>query len=358
MKKNKMLAVFIRISIFSILLIYLLVASTVMAEALCLNVRKSWDGDRSLAPELVIVDVYNASNDEVVGIIYLSEGGNWEYTLCNLAEGEYYVQERNVSGFDTIYPNGNSVQVTSLNDQENPAEIEIVNEYAYPPRTFKLSIYDVTVMDDMYIVTVTVCADQAGGVDQELYFNDQKSADGAFDSEPITLTNKGECQQITFAVNIAEIDLNQIYYVGYPPQQWIEIGEPREFIPITTAKIADLDFGSFTAADGTIIVEPEGGLTLANGYSGYHAGNQQAAAVEVSWLPNAQYNISVPSNDVVITHDANNSMTVNNFAVDNNIRMLDASGYDIFNIGASLNITEGLEPGLYSGQFFVEVSFE
>src|SRR6056297_405337 len=90
MKKNKMLSKLLSISIFSILLFSLLISSTVMAEAGCLKVTKSWDGDESLAPEMVIVDVFNTANDEVSGIIYLTEAGNWENTICNLVEGEYY----------------------------------------------------------------------------------------------------------------------------------------------------------------------------------------------------------------------------------------------------------------------------
>lgn len=357
MRKNKVLFKILSISIFSIFLFSLIAASTVMAEASCLNIRKSWDGDESLAPEVVIVDIYDASNNEVVGIVYLTAEGNWESSFCNLAVGDYYLKERPVSGFDTIYPAGNSVQITSLNDEENPAEMEIVNEYAYPPRTFKISIYDVTVVDDMYTVTVTVCADQNGGVDEDLYFNDQKSDADFIDSEPITLTYKGECQQITFTVNVEEIDLNEIYYVGYPPQQWIEIGEPRQFIPVNIAKVEDLNFGSFTAADGTITVDPAGGLTTGNGYSGYHDGNQQPALVEVSWLPFAQYSINF-SNQITISHDQNNSMNVNAFTSGNNINTLDGSGYDSFNIGATIDVSTSLDPGLYSGEFFVTVSFE
>jgi hypothetical protein len=357
MRKNKMLFKVLSISIFSIFVFSLLVATTVMAEASCLRISKSWDGDESLAPEMVIVDIYNASNNEVVGIVYLTAEENWENTFCNLAVGDYYVQERAISSFDTIYPAGNSVEITSLNDAENPAEIEIVNEYAYPPRTFKISIYDVTVVDDMYTVTVTVCADQNGGVDEDLYFNDQESTVDFIDSEPITLTFKGECQQITFTVNLDEIDLNETYYVGYPPKQWIEIGDPRQFIPVTIAKVEDLNFGSFTAADGTITVDPAGGLTTGNGFSGYHAGNQQPALVEVSWLPFTQYSINF-SSQITISHDQNNSMNVSAFMTDNNTNTLDSSGYDSFNIGATIDVSASLDPGLYSGEFFVTVSFE
>lgn len=358
MKKNKIVLKILTVSIFSILLFSLLAASTVMAEAGCLKVTKSWDGDDSLAPELVIVDIYNASNNEVVGIIYLSAEGNWENTFCNLASGEYYIKERSVSAFDTIYPTGNSLQITSLNDKENPVELEIVNEYAYPPRTFKLSIYEVTVLDDIYRVTVTVCADQGGGIERDIYFNDQESDLNFIDSEAITLTNKGECQQVTFEINVGDLDLSKPYYVGYTkPNQWIEIGEARQFIPISIAKVEDLNFGSFTAAEGTITVDPAGGLFTGNSYSGYHDGNQQPALVEVLWLPFSQYSINF-SNQITITHDQNNSMNVNTFTTNNNLNTLDSSGYDSFNIGATIEVSPGLAPGLYSGEFFVTVSFE
>jgi len=357
MRKNKMLSKILTLSIFSIFLFSLIAASTVMAEAGCLKLTKSWDGDDSLAPEMVVVDIYKASNNEVVGIVYLTAQGNWENNFCNLAPGDYYLIERPVSSFDTFYPAGNSFQITSLNDETNPVELEIVNEYAYPNRTFKISIYDVTVVNDIYTVTVTVCADQNGGVDEDLYFNDQKSAVNSIDSEPITLSFKGECQQITFTVDINQIDLNKTYYVGYPPQQWIEIGEPSQFIPVTISKVKDLNFGSFTAAEGTITVDPAGGLTTGNGYDGYHDGNQQPALVEVSWLPFTQYSVDL-SNQITISHDSNNIMNVSNFTTNNNLNTLDGSGYDSFNIGATIEVDPALEPGLYSGEFFVTVSFE
>jgi hypothetical protein len=358
MRKSKMLAVVLSISIFSIIIYSLFASATVMENAGCLKVSKSWDGDDLLAPELVIVDIYNSSDNKVVGILYLNEQNNWADTFCNLAPGEYYVKERPVSGFDTFYPAGNRVQITDLNDSENPVELEIVNEYAYPPRTFKLSIYEVTIVDDIYRVTVTVCADQDGSIERDIYFNDQKSEVDYIDSKPITLLNKGECQQITFEINVGDLDLSQPYYVGYTqPNQWIEIGEPRQFIPVSIAKLEDLYFGSFTVADGTITVDPAGVLTTGNGYSGYHDGNQQSAVIEVIWLPYTQYNINF-TDQTIISHDANNKMTVSTFVTDNDSKTLDGNGYGIFNIGATLDVNANLDPGLYSGQFFVTVTFE
>ena len=358
MRKNKVLFRILSLTIFSIFLFSLLLTTTVLAEAGCLKISKTWDGDDFLAPEMVAVDIYNASNNEVVGIIYLTAEGNWENSFCNLAPGDYYIKERSVSGFDTIYPAGNSLQITSLNDKENPVELEIVNEYAYPPRTFKLSIYEAAVIDDIYRVTVTVCADQGGGIERDIYFNDQESDLNFIDSETVTLSSKGECQQVTFEINVGDLDLSKPYYVGYTrPNQWIEIGEPRQFIPISIAKVEDLNFGSFTAADGIIAVDPDGGLSTGNGYSGYHDGNQQPALVEVLWLPFSQYSINF-SNQITITHDQNNSMNVYAFTTNNNTNILDSSGYDSFNIGAAIEVSAGLDPGLYSGEFFVTVSFE
>lgn len=358
MRKNKILYRFISIIVFSIIIFSLLTVSTVMAEAGCLKVTKSWDGDKSLAPDVVIVDVYNAADDEISGIIYLTEAGNWENTICNLTPGErYYIIERPVSSFDSNYPAGNSVVITASNDQDNPAELEIENTYAHPNRTFKLSIYNVTVINDIYQVTVTICADQNSGFDEDIYFNDEKSSDNYIDFETTSLDYKGDCQQIVFEVNVADIDLNKTHYVGYPPQSWIAIGEPRVFIPISVNKFTDLNFGSFTAKAGTITIDPEGGLIMGGGYSGYHDGNQQPAAIEVNWLPYAQYSVGF-SNQITISHDQN-EMTVRDFTTgDNNAGTLDGFGYDIFNIGATIDVTEGLEPGLYSGQFFVTVSFE
>ena len=335
----------------------------VNAETGCLTVTKEWylrnKLDDSLAPAEVIVDVFDAQSNELVGIIYLSQETDWENSLCGLEVGkEYYVQERAVSSFNSFYNNGNSVVISAENPENNI--IEIRNEYKYPPQTFTLSIYNVINDGNSFIITVTICADQNAGMAEDFYLNDEENINTPLAGPKIVqIANKGDCERITFEVDINEQLLDTVLYVGHSsPDRWIEIGELSEFIPVGISKISDLNFGSFTANNGTLTVLPDGSLEKGPGYTGYHEGGHNPAEISVSWIPNAEYNITF-SNQITITNNSD-EMTVMAFESNyiDDIGSLDLNGNDSFYIGGTVEVKDNLAPGNYSGQFFVTVSFE
>ncbi len=335
----------------------------VSAETGSLRVTKEWyirnSEDDSLAPAMVIVDVFDAENDEIVGIINLSKNTDWEGSLSGLEVGkEYYVQERQLSSFNTIYSSGNSIVISAETPENNL--IEIRNEYKYPYQTFTLSVYSVINDGNSFIITVTVIADQNAGMEEDFYLNDEENTlTPLAGPETVQIENKGDFERITFVIDINEQLLDKILYVGHTnPNRWIEIGELSEFIPITISKTSDLNFGSFTANNGTLTVLPDGSLQQGLGYAGHHEGGHFPAEISVAWLPNAEYNITFP-NEITIVND-NSEMTVMNFESNytDDIGQLNMNGNDSFYIGGTIEVKENLAPGNYSGQFIVTVSFE
>ncbi len=128
-----------------------------------------------------------------------------------------------------------------------------------------------------------------------------------------------------------------------------------DFRSINTLK--SLDFGSFSAADGSITVTPYSGYSLSNII--YHDGEVQAAEFEVGGLENTSFMITLPTS-ITISYNNTNEMIVNNFtsSLTNNTGVIETGGSTKnFFVGADLIVNSGQVPGEYTGYFVVTADF-
>lgn len=130
--------------------------------------------------------------------------------------------------------------------------------------------------------------------------------------------------------------------------------------PIHITKNLDMNFGNIASGNsiGTVILSPEsdrvrtGGVVLP-GFNGL----VQASKFTVGGPGNAAftYVITLPTT-TTITKDTH-TMIVNNFTSNpNGTGQLNAGSQELF-VGATLNVGVGQEPGTYTGEYDVIVSF-
>jgi hypothetical protein len=127
--------------------------------------------------------------------------------------------------------------------------------------------------------------------------------------------------------------------------------------PISITKNVDLAFGDVypdAVATGTVTVDSTGARTAAGGAAlGATAGS--AAQFTVNGEPNATYVLTLPAAPVTLTSGAN-TMTVDTFTSDTT-STLDATGAEIVNVGATLNVGAGQAAGTYSGNVDVTATY-
>jgi hypothetical protein len=132
--------------------------------------------------------------------------------------------------------------------------------------------------------------------------------------------------------------------------------------PIAISKSVDMNFGNVavSATAGTVILTPEGSRSLTGGVTlPTIAGTVAAASFNVTGAANYTYNITLPSSALTISSGSNN-MTVNAFASNPaTTGTLNASGSQVLNVGATLNVGASQPAGSYTSAspFIVTVNY-
>ncbi|MEP6711896.1 MAG: DUF4402 domain-containing protein [Ferruginibacter sp.] len=135
--------------------------------------------------------------------------------------------------------------------------------------------------------------------------------------------------------------------------------------PISIAKNVDMNFGNITVnafAGGIVTLDPSlaatrtanagGGVTLPA-----FTGTVSAAKFSVSGQANFTYDITLPLSATL--SNSGNNMIADNFTSSIVSGTLDATGTEIFYVGADLNVNAGQAPGVYvtGTPFFVAVNY-
>ena len=132
--------------------------------------------------------------------------------------------------------------------------------------------------------------------------------------------------------------------------------------PIAISKAADMNFGNIAAgsSSGLVILTPTGSRSLSGGITlPSLAGTVTAASFTVTGAPGFAYSITLPVTPLNIT-SGNNNMIVNVFESNPvTTGMLDSSGLQILNVGATLSVGASQPAGTYhsTDQFTVTVNY-
>lgn len=138
---------------------------------------------------------------------------------------------------------------------------------------------------------------------------------------------------------------------------------------ISLTEVSSLHFGTMTIPTGDVSVvlstaTVRTATVPANITLLAQAPVAQNAAYTVAGTANATYTITLPANGTVTINDGGvNNMDVNDFVAESasdgagTTGTLDGLGADSFVIGATLELTNGQAPGLYSGTFDVTVNY-
>ena len=127
---------------------------------------------------------------------------------------------------------------------------------------------------------------------------------------------------------------------------------------ITLTNVQGLNFGVILPFGrvGTVTVNTAGAASVNNAHV-TDATNISASSWAVTGVPNAPYQVTLPSS-ATITNGTEN-MTVNNFTRTSGSAQLslDAAGNANFNVGATLAVGANQPAGVYSGNFSVTVNY-
>jgi hypothetical protein len=134
--------------------------------------------------------------------------------------------------------------------------------------------------------------------------------------------------------------------------------------PISIANAGDMNFGNIavsSSAGGTVVLAPAGTRTTTGSVTlPATTGTFSAAHFNVTGNPNYSYAITLPSTPTTVTYAATNTMTVNVFTSDPTpTGLLDGTGKQTINVGATLNVSAAQAAGTYvSGTpFTVSVNY-
>lgn len=128
---------------------------------------------------------------------------------------------------------------------------------------------------------------------------------------------------------------------------------------IQSNNISNLIFGdiSSSASSGTVVLNPTGSRVATGGVTINTAVPGSTAAFDVTGDPNATYAITLPAS-VTLTSSSGNSMLVDTFnSLPSISGMLDGSGQQALQVGATLNVASNQIFGSYSGVMSVTVEY-
>jgi hypothetical protein len=128
--------------------------------------------------------------------------------------------------------------------------------------------------------------------------------------------------------------------------------------PITITNTTALNFGDIVNGIGIVTLSTVGErATDYQAFSGTQTGIVTAASFDITGQGAYTYAIILPTSDVTLTEPGGGTMTVNSFVSDpSGVGTLTASAGSVL-VGASLNIDQGLEIGVYDGSFDVTVAY-
>jgi hypothetical protein len=133
----------------------------------------------------------------------------------------------------------------------------------------------------------------------------------------------------------------------------------RIVTPLEIMKNVYLAFGNIAAGPtaGTVTIATDGSRSGMGGVTLIEAGNANSAAqFSIIGYPSATFAISLPIS--IDLSNGTSTMAVDNFVSDlGSASTLDANGEASLNLGATLNVNAGQEPGLYTGSFDVTVAY-
>lgn len=129
--------------------------------------------------------------------------------------------------------------------------------------------------------------------------------------------------------------------------------------PIDIAKEADLAFGNIiaSASAGTVTVDFANGRTQSGGATFPSVlGTITSAQFKVTGLSGVAYSITLPADEAVKLTGAGDDMNLTDFA-HNATEVLDGSGEETFQVGATLQVNGNQAAGTYTGQFDAVVNY-
>jgi hypothetical protein len=132
----------------------------------------------------------------------------------------------------------------------------------------------------------------------------------------------------------------------------------RIITPITLTNTQGLAFGNIasSAATGSVTISPLGIRSHSGGVTPSAIGTYNNAVYTATGENNATYSISLPAS-VAIT-SGSNSMTVNGFTSDPNATgLLNGTGSQTINVGATLNVNANQATGDYTGTYNVTIAY-
>jgi hypothetical protein len=118
--------------------------------------------------------------------------------------------------------------------------------------------------------------------------------------------------------------------------------------PITINKTVDMNFGNlYSAAAGTVILDPAGVRTIGGGVTLAPGGTVTAASFTVGGTPGVTYSITLPAGATTITSGAN-TMTVNTWTSSPTpTGTIGGGGTQVLTVGATLTVGAAQPAGIY-----------
>lgn len=132
--------------------------------------------------------------------------------------------------------------------------------------------------------------------------------------------------------------------------------------PLSMNKKSDLNFGSIISPqqDGTVVISPDGNLTLNNIYKP-SKNDISSAVVEVSGVNGRTVNLEMEKDSITLKNDAEDTMVVDTFVFSTDkVFVLKGEGAEVSQdvyIGATLHVSKNQPQGEYSGSFTFNVFY-
>jgi hypothetical protein len=131
----------------------------------------------------------------------------------------------------------------------------------------------------------------------------------------------------------------------------------------SVATVRTLSFGSFAAGSGgTVTVSAGGARSSSSGVTLVSSGAGTSARFQLTGTANQSFSFSLPVDNVVtLSRESGGgpSMAVNGFtsSLQQGTGVLGAGGTGYLDVGATLSVSNGQQPGNYQGSFEVIVNF-